>query len=267
MKADKASKTKKTEKKRYVIPNLRKAFDLLELIAGSPEGITFPKMLEKVSCNKTSLFRILMTLEEIGYLRKNPESDAYVMSRKILKIAYGSLCDANLIGESIDIMRQVRDLSSETTMLGVLLDDECIMLEQEQGLHPFNFIGKLGMKSHLHASAPGKALLAALPVQERKQILSRIKLTKNTSKTISSLPVLEKEFSEIAKRGYASDESEAVDGVNCVASAIVNAHGYPVAVLWITGPSNRVSNSEFKNFGAILQKATKTISERIGYTK
>ena len=267
MEKKKPAKSKKNDRKRYIIPNLKKAFELLEMLSESPDGITFPQMLEKMACNKTSLFRILMTIEDMGYIRKNPETDAYSVSRKILSLAYSALCDSNLIGESMDILRKVRDITAETTMLGVLLDDECVMIEQEYGLHPFNFTGKLGMKSPLHASAPGKALLAALPDDERAAVISRIKLTKNAANTITTVPGLEKELERIAANGYSSDESEAVDGVNCVAAAIRNSHGYPVAVLWITGPSNRILAGEFDILGRQLCDSAKAISERLGYTE
>ena len=260
-------KTKKNDKKRYVIPNLKKAFELMEILSKSPDGITFPQMLERMHCNKTSLFRILMTIEDMGYVRKSAETDAYSVSRKILSLAYAALCDRSLIGESMDVLRRLRDLTSETTMLGVLLDDECVMIEQEYGLHPFNFTGKLGMKSPLHASAPGKALLAALPEEECRRILSRITLTKNAANTITTIPGLERELEKISAKGYSSDESEAVDGVNCVAAAIRNTHGYPVAVIWITGPSNRVLAGEFELLGKRLRESAEIVSERLGYTK
>ena len=72
MTKSKTPTTAKSNKKRYEIPNLRKAFEILEILSEERGGITFPEMLEKIKCNKTSLFRILMTLENMGYLRLYP---------------------------------------------------------------------------------------------------------------------------------------------------------------------------------------------------
>lgn len=261
------TKTKSQKKNRYSIPNLRKAFEVLEALSDSPKGVTFPSLLEKIDCNKTSLFRILLTIEEMGYIRKNPETDNYFISRKILSLAYASLCDANLIDESIDLIRELRNQTSETTMLGVLLDDECIMIAQEYGAHDFNFTGKLGMKSPLHASAPGKAILAALPTKERDAILNRIKLTKNAENTITDISDLKQQLEKISKQKYSTDASEAVDGVNCVASTICDAHSYPVAVIWITAPANRLLEKDFKSLGETVKTTAIQISERLGLKK
>lgn len=261
------NRDKSGRKNRYSIPNLKKAFEVLEAISDSSEGLSFPKLLERINCNKTSLFRILLTIEEMGYIRKNPETDNYFISRKMLSLAYASLCDANLIEESIDIMRQLRDETSETTMLGVLLDDECVMIAQEYGDHDFNFTGKLGMKSPLHASAPGKAILAALPDAEREKLIARIKLTKNAENTITDRGELKAELAKIAARNYATDASEAVNGVNCVASNIFDAHGYPVAVIWITAPANRILARDFDLLGERVRAKAMQISERLGLKK
>ncbi|MBR4597944.1 MAG: IclR family transcriptional regulator [Opitutales bacterium] len=252
-------------KKVYEIPNLRKAFEILEMLSETKDGITFPSLLEKTGCNKTSLFRILMTLETMGYLRKNPETDAFSISRKMLSLAYSSLCDANIIDESIDVVRALRDEIGETTMLGALLENECIMIAQEYGLSPFNFIGKLGMKSPLHASAPGKALLSALPEADLQKILGNLTLEKCAKNTITSKDELLNKLKEYSAKKYACDVSEAVDGVNCVASAIFDSHSYPVAVIWITGPANRILEEKFEELGEKVKAAAQKISERLGY--
>lgn len=260
-------KAKAPQKNRYSIPNLKKAFEVLETLSESAEGMTFPQLLEKISCNKTSLFRILLTIEEAGYIRKNAETDNYFISRKILSLAYSSLCDANLIEESMDLIRNLRDETSETTMLGVLLDNECVMIAQEYGAHAFNFTGKLGMKSPLHSSAPGKALLAALPAKEQANALSAIKLTKYAENTITNVDELKAELEKISKKNYSTDASEAVNGVNCVASTIYDNHSYPVAVIWITAPANRLLEKDFEKLGAKVRETANAISERLGRKK
>ncbi len=73
---------KREETKTYRIPNLEKAFAVLEALAAARAGLAFPQLLEKVACNKTSLFRIVLTLEKIGYIRKNRETGTYSITKK-----------------------------------------------------------------------------------------------------------------------------------------------------------------------------------------
>lgn len=256
---------KREETKTYRIPNLEKAFAALEAIAAARGGLAFPQLLEKVACNKTSLFRISLTLEKIGYIRKNRETGAYSITKKILPLAYSSLCDANLVEESLPVMRRLRDSTGETAMLGAYLNGECVMISQEGGEHPFNFMGRLGMTSPLHASAPGKAILATMPAGERRKIAARLNLEKFAKNTITDSAELLRALEECEKKGYSTDESEAVDGVNCVAAAIFDRHGFPAAALWITAPAGRIDPKDFPKLGELVKAAAAEISENLGY--
>ena len=256
---------KREETKTYRIPNLEKAFAVLEALAAARAGLAFPQLLEKVACNKTSLFRIVLTLEKIGYIRKNRETGTYSITQKILPLAYSSLCDANLVEESLPVMRRIRDTTGETVMLGAYLNGECVMISQESGEHPFNFMGKLGMTSPLHASAPGKAILAAMSKGERLKTVAGLKLEKLAKNTITDSAELLRALGECEKNGYSTDESEAVDGVNCVSAAIFDRHGFPAAALWITAPAGRIDPKDFPGLGGIVKASAAEISENLGY--
>ncbi len=137
---------KKALKNAYVIPNLKRAFEVLECVAKNPRGVSFMQLLERLKISKTTLFRILETLESSGYLTTSAEGGLYTLSRKIMTLAYSALEEPNIPAESFDVMRRLRDEAGETVMLGALMEDSCIMVEQEAGPHDFNFTGKPGMK-------------------------------------------------------------------------------------------------------------------------
>lgn len=256
---------KKALKNAYVIPNLKRAFEVLECVAKNPRGVSFMQLLERLKISKTTLFRILETLESSGYLTTSVEGGLYTLSRKIMTLAYSALEEPNIAAESFDVMRRLRDEAGETVMLGALMEDSCIMVEQEAGPHDFNFTGKLGMKSPLHASAPGKALLAHLPPDALEGALKKISFVRHTERTISNRADLEKELAAIRRRGFATDDGEAVEGLRCAAAAIFNSKGYPAAVLWITGPSRRVSKADLPRLGAMVVRAAREISAKLGH--
>lgn len=254
--------TKAQSDKKYEIPNLIRAFALLEYIAKYPKGVSFPQMLEDMDCSKTTLFRILISLKNSGFVTVSNEGSLYFLSRKIWSLAYASLGEANICAESSDLMRNLRDTTGETVMLGVLLGQECIMIEQEIGNGEFNFIGKLGMKSPLHASAPGKALLAFMPDDELDRILPKLNLKKITQNTIIDPELLKKELALIKKNGFATDMGEVVEGLKCVAAPIFDNKSI-IAVIWVTGPATRLT--DIKSIISATAKAAKEISLRLGF--
>ena len=84
------------------------------------------------------------------------------MSRKLAALGYASFGESNIVEKSMDILRMMRDKIGETAMLGTLLEDACVLIEQAPGRHPFKFLGEVGMRISFNASAPGKAMLAFL---------------------------------------------------------------------------------------------------------
>jgi DNA-binding IclR family transcriptional regulator len=162
-------------------------------------------------------------------------------------------------------MRKLRDRFKETVPLGILHGSEGLVVEEVQGLHSFRFVLEPGRRFHLHTAAPGKAMLAFLPEGERNDILKRLKFEKFSDKTITTKTLLEKELGLIRKRGYALDHAEEIEGMHCISAPIFNRHGYPVAAIWITGPSQRLPEKEFPHIGEAVKKATLRISQSLGY--
>lgn len=83
-------------------------------------------------------------------------------------------------------------------LAGTIVEDEGIVLEQIDGLHNFSFKVKPGLRFPLHTSAPGKAYLASLSDEESGRIVSRLKLTRFTTKTITTQAKLRKNLSMYA---------------------------------------------------------------------
>ncbi len=81
----------------------------------------------------------------------------------------------------MDVMRQLRDMTRETVLLGTLLNDAMIVLEQIPGSHPFKFI-----------------------------------LARFNARTITRKSEFKKALKSIQKKGYAVDCAEQLEGVHCI---------------------------------------------------
>ena len=250
---------------RYHIPNVKKTLTVLEMLAKHPRGMTVAQLMDATGYTKTTVFRVLCTLLDLGYLQKKSDDRTISISRKLVALAYASLSEKNLSEISLDVMREIRDYTGETVMLGVLLESECIMIDQVEGTHFFIFSGKLGMKSPLHASAPGKAILAFVGDEEREKLLSSITLNKITANTFTDRAKLADELKRIRARGYSTDEGEVISGVNCVGAPIFGTNGKFIAVVWVTATSERIRPEKFAEIGAFIKEKAAIISGRMGH--
>ncbi len=252
---------------RYQVPNLDRALSILELLGASGRPLTLSEMAETLGFPTNSVFRISMTLESRGYVGRDGVTKRYSLTPKLLRLASKGSGDENLYEKSLDVMRRLRDATKETALLGTLLhaDAEGVVLDHVPSTHPFRFAVDPGTRFVLHTAAPGKAMLAALPTDERERIVRQMKFDRFTENTITSASAFLDHLEAVAARGYAFDLAEEREGQHCVGAAIVNAVGYPIASIWITAPSSRQPDAKLDRVGKLVREHADEISSRFGY--
>lgn len=250
---------------KYTIPMLEKGFELLEYLGRYPAGVSMQDIVTELSQPKTSVYRLLNSMMQMGYICKNEEAARYFLSKKLLRLGLAALGESNIVEQSLPQMRLLRDSIRESIMLGVLMHNRVVLLEQVLGSHNFTFLLRPGTSFNLYASAPGKLFVAYASEKEQEELIQSIEFIVYNKNTISSAEAMRKEIKRIRKAGYAVDFEEEMDGVHCVAAPIFNQFGSIVASLWTSGPSGRLPKSAFPSIAEELIRATNGISSSLGY--
>ena len=250
---------------RYQVPGLDRALSVIELLNEHPEGLLVNEMAELLNLPTNSVYRIMHTLERRAYARKNPNGSGYMLSEKFLSLATPVAGDPGFLENALPVMRRLRDLTRETVLAGVLLEDRGVVLEQVPGLHNFCFKVNPGLRFYLHCAAPGKAILAALPFDEREIFLSNMDFPRFNDRTITSQKDFAEELNKSRDLGYSVDHAEEIEGQHCIGAAVLDRRGYPVGSIWITGPSVRIQEKDFQRIGTQIRDHAEEISHALGY--
>ena len=246
------------------VPALDRSLDILELLSRSSGGLTLSELSKQLELPKNAVFRITQTLLARGYLTRDSETMAFQLTSQLLKLAPPRWNGTSLPELSREAMATLRDSTRETVQLGVLSGLEGIIIDQVEGLEPLRIVVDLGLRFLLHNNAPGKLLLAHLPTKERKAALSQIKLTKTTSRTITTRSELDTECERIVAQGYSVDYAEGDEGIHCVAGPIFGVNRTEViGALWISGPAKRLPKSRFRELGTQVNAAGDHVSRLI----
>lgn len=253
----------KTVQNKYNIPILSKGMELIELIAQHSGGLTIQEMVNILGHSKTSIYRIVCSLMQMEYLRRNENTGKFLLTRKMFTIALSTLGTTTIIEHSYDPMRRLRDKLKETVVLGALMGSKIVILEQVLGSHHFSFILKPGMGVGLHASAPGKVCMAALDEVERQQILSKIEFTRYTGNTITNAADYLSELERVRECGYGLDMGEELTGVRCISAPIYNQAGNLAAAVWISGPAERIPDDCIEQYSREVIACANEISEKL----
>lgn len=250
---------------RYHVPNVNRALMILEFLAAHSGSAGISDIARELDVPKNSVFRIVSTLHAHGYLIRDEADKSFRLSRKLLSLGYAAVDEHNLIDKSLDVMRQLRDEVDETVLVGTLIDNQGVVIEQVPSTQPVKVLIRVGHHFPLHTAAPGKAMLAFLPQQELDGLLPRLRLTKFTERTITTRPGFVRELDEVRRLGYALDRGEEVEDLRCAGAPILNHRGHALAALWVTGPASRMPQEKLAGIGQIVRDHTAIISRRFGY--
>ena len=246
------------------VPALDRSLDLLEALSAEPRGLTLSELSETLSAPKNSMFRITQTLLSRGYLVRDEANLAFRLTPKLLKLSPPRWRGISLAEASREGMSWLRDETGETVQLGVLNEQEGVIIDQVEGTQPLRIVVNLGLRFALHNNAPGKLLLAYLAAEQQSLTLSALKLTATTPRTITTKSELRRECERIIAAGYSTDHAEADDGVHCIAAPIFDSDETVAGAIWISGPAKRLPKSRFRDFGLQVSAAGQRISRSIG---
>ena len=250
---------------KYSVPNLERALHVFELLSHHKEGLIVSQIAKKLEVPRNSIFRICGTLLDQGYVQYFRDTQQVTLTKKLFSIGYRALADDSIVQLAHDPMRALRDDTKETVLIGCLMDKEGAVLEELAGLHHFNFRVERGARFFLHCTAPGKAMLAHLSKAEQAKTVDNIELTRFNENTITTKLELIEQLDSIRESGIAYDFAEQIEGCHCIAAPVMDQYGYPVAAIWITGPSSRLPSSDFPTLGARVKQAADEVSQLLGY--
>jgi len=218
------------------------AFDMIESIHES-DGATLIEIVDRFEKPKSTIHDHLTTLVELGYLTK--EGRTYRVSLRFLNLGGKARSRTQLYQAAESEVRQLANETGEHANLMVEHDGLGIFLLKQKGPESVQLDTYDGKEVHLHTTAMGKAILAEMSDEKRRQILDRRGLPGVTENTITDRETLQEEIKTIRERGYAIDDEERGEAIRCVAAPIVTETGVAGAVS-ISAPSSRMAGERFE---------------------
>jgi IclR family acetate operon transcriptional repressor len=252
---------------RYRVHSVERAFLLLEELAeAGSEGLTLSDLSRRRGVSKSAAYAILQTLLSLGFVA---DSGAGLTRRYRLGMALARLGDVvvSQIGLRDVALPVLRDMTAVTglTSRAVVLDEPfgVVIGRVEAPNSTVRFAANLGKREHLHCSAVGKAMLAALPAETVRGILAEVGLPSITPRTITDEQTLLEELRQVGARGYAVDDEEDIEGVVCVGAAVVDHASQCVGAISVTGLKSELPAWRVDQVGLTVREHAGRISSKL----
>ena len=233
------------------VKSLARALTVLECFTTAEPELGVTDIAKKLGMQKSTIYNILSTFQDMGYVIQNPDNSKYSLSYKILHLSFVVSSRISLRDRFAPILKEIANLTGEVCYLGMLNDLEVLYLDAAYPSSQASGRNILGERAPLYCTGLGKAMLANLPDADVDRVLSR-PMTPFTRCTITDPVVLRAELEEIRSNGYAVDNMEHEFGIRCVAVPIFDSAGKVIGAVSASGPSLRFDPDAVARISGII---------------
>jgi IclR family transcriptional regulator, acetate operon repressor len=246
------------------IQSLDRGLLILEAVGKSTEPVSLGHLSAMLGIDRSSAFRLANTLKRRGFLANSSSGRDYVLGSSVWRLSRQYDWSKMLAKVAHDHLKALAAATNETAHLAVREGRKALFIDHVTSSHVIAISGQTGELVPLYCTSHGKALLSDFAERDLANLFGGKPLKAFTRNTIQSLRALAKECEAIRARGFATDESEYLEGVRCIAAPIRDRDGAVIASIGISAPSARFPKEREKEYAATVLSAAAEVGEMAG---
>nr|WP_314504826.1 IclR family transcriptional regulator [uncultured Lachnoanaerobaculum sp.] len=241
-----------------------RSVQILQIIAKSNEGLEMDEICERLSIPRTSCYDILVTLVHLGMLEVNTGvKRSYKIGLNAYRIGMSYMNNRNISEIIAPALKELSKELQKTCFFGVLEGDKIVYISKFEPENPIITTATIGTKNPIYNTSLGKAILSSMSAEEIKGILSGIELKQATRFTITDREELIKNIELVRVRGFALDERELEEHMECVGVPIFDEKKECIGA--ISASSLYRKDEDYMALGEILKNRGLEISKSLGF--
>jgi len=226
-------------KDHQLLGSVKNALRLLQSFTLETPEKKLTELASSLGLGKSTVSRLLTTLESEGFVMKDPESRRYKLGLSVLKLNTIVNSTLEINRESQPVLKRLTEETGETSHIAMRRELSVVYLNRTECPRPVELLSYIGRQNPMHCTSSGKVLLAF----DEDGILD-----------------------EYVKEGLKSCTGEFIDGVTSISAPVRNHAGRVLYAVSVVGPAERIKARQAK-IAYQVKKAARDISERIGYWK
>jgi len=251
-----AKDTSEETERRYKAPALEKGLDILELLAKEGEPLTTSQIANRLGRSVSELFRMVLTLEDRGYILQERGREGYGLSNKLFSLGLAQTNIRNLIELALQEMKTLTEQIGQSCHLTVTSNEQIVVVARVESPRDLGFSVRIGYRRPIVESTSGAVLCAYLDDKLKKTTLQQ--LASGTHEGV--MEAFMDRVKQATDKGYVQCASDFVEGVTDISAPIRGGTGVVAA---LTVPHVRCRPEKISVVDSIdyLREATGKISE------
>lgn len=247
------------------VQSLERAFDLLESLCRSRNGMTIGALSAQTGLHKSTVHRLLATMCSRGYVQRDAETSVYHAGMRLCELSSNIVENLDVVERARAPMERLGQETGKTVHLVMQEEMDIVYIHKVENLSSaIRMFSRIGMRRPLYCTGVGKAILATWPDEEVHALWSESEVRPWTPYTIVDEDIFFQELEQIRRLGYAMDNEENELGVRCIAIAIPDYRGRASYALSLSAPLTRMSDDQVASLQAPLLIARDEIAAALG---
>lgn len=250
---------------RYQVPALQRGMQLLGEFSRDQRELTGAELSRRLGLPRASVFRLLQTLEQLGFVERVGDGANYKLGIAVLRLGFEYLSSMELTEHGRPILDALCTATGLSAHLAVRDGREVVVVAKSAGRAVmFNSI-QVGARLPAHATVLGRVLLADLSGPELGELYAGIALEAFSPQTPTTLTALKRLIDADTQRGYGISQGGYDAGISTIAAPVLDEHHKVAAVINVTVSANRIAADALEPLVAEVRLAADRLSERLNH--
>jgi IclR family acetate operon transcriptional repressor len=235
-----------------------RALEILLAFKSQDTDLSVSDLLKRVDLSRPTLYRLIYTLEEHGFLSSYGDPQKFRLGPSVAKLAHVWNATLDLAGIAEPVMRKIWEATGETVALFISEGESRLCISEIQSNHPLNFKRGVGYSEKIERGATGRAILAS-----RKNSAADLKHYSESLKI--SIKKLEGELDKVRQLGYSTSHNELIQGAVAIAVPFFDKSGDVAGSIGVFGPEVRMNKTNEAEIVELLKKEAVNLSKLLGW--
>jgi IclR family acetate operon transcriptional repressor len=240
--------------------------DLMHVLSKKPQGLTLDELADIVDLHRSTVYRILITLEQEGIVERTLKRPImYVLGIRCLLLRAGMLEGKGIMPQTEAILEAIAASTGESAGIYVRWGNHRTCIASSSSTHLPRYRLEVGQTVSLCTGAAGKLLLAYLPYLDARSILQEsLPLIRRYPGTVSEVDVVLEELHVIRAKGFAVSTHELSFDAKSVAVPVWDSEDSVCAALGVTARTERLPDSLIPALVTELNTASRRLQHLLG---
>ena len=250
---------------KYLVPGLERGLQLLLAFGEQHRELTFAELHRLVDMPKATAYRVVQTLEYMGFLERNTRTNTFSLGMNVLRLGFEYIASLDVAQVGQPVIEQLRDVSQCSSHLAIRDGRDIIYIARVSAAGSRINQVSIGTRLPVHCTSLGRMLLTDISRADFEQLFPHERLPGNTPGQIHDREALWQMVQQDKARGYVIGESFFRHGISSIVYPVYDRSGRVAAVVSILVPSEEIPQTDRERLQNDVRMAADKISGFLGY--